>query len=277
MSFTPQVKRVTKPTQKSPSIKTASQLMKEKRYDEAREAFEEILEKDPGSKQAHLGIGSIHFGSARRIDPMMAKAALAVGNVYYKQNELDSAIEAFKDALNIDPTTPAGYLGMGRVLLKQKKYPQAKEQVQKALVFNPQLTPGRLLMSQIYQEQGNTKAAIDEIESALRMNPTAWSAYQALGNIYLKQKQYNLARKNFEGAQQLNPKIPVVAKMGYIEALIASNALDEASAILRDLPNKKPIEAKKQKLWGDLYTRQGFTKEAAEAYRAANLLAAEQG
>ena len=113
MSFTPQVKRVTKPTQKSPSIKTASQLMKEKRYDEAREAFEEILEKDPGSKQAHLGIGSIclkqkdyegaliHFGSARRIDPMMAKAALAVGNVYYKQNELDSAIEAFKDALNI--------------------------------------------------------------------------------------------------------------------------------------------------------------------------------
>ncbi len=42
--FTPQVKRVTKPTQKSSSIKTASQLMKEKRYDEAREAFEEILE-----------------------------------------------------------------------------------------------------------------------------------------------------------------------------------------------------------------------------------------
>jgi tetratricopeptide (TPR) repeat protein len=208
---------------------------------------------------------------------MMAKAALAVGNVYYKQNELDSAIEAFKDALNIDPTTPAGYLGMGRVLLKQKKYPQAKEQVQKALVFNPQLTPGRLLMSQIYQEQGNTKAAIDEIESALRMNPTAWSAYQSLGNIYLKQKQYNLARKNFEDAQQLNPKIPVVAKMGYIEALIESNALNEASEILRELPNKKPIEAKKQKLWGDLYTRQGFTKEAAEAYRAANLLAAEQG
>ena len=71
-----------------------SQLMKEKRYDEAREAFEEILEKDPGSKQAHLGIGSIclkqkdyegaliHFGSARRIDPMMAKAALAVGNIF---------------------------------------------------------------------------------------------------------------------------------------------------------------------------------------------------
>jgi Flp pilus assembly protein TadD len=132
-------------------------------------------------------------------------------------------------------------------------------------------------MSQIYQEQGNTKAAIDEIESALRMNPTAWSAYQSLGNIYLKQKQYNLARKNFEDAQQLNPKIPVVAKMGYIEALIESNALNEASEILRELPNKKPIEAKKQKLWGDLYTRQGFTKEAAEAYRAANLLAAEQG
>jgi tetratricopeptide (TPR) repeat protein len=289
MSFTPQVKRVSKSSQKNPSVKIAAQLMKENRDDEALSVFEEILEKDPNSKPAHLGIGKIcmkqkdyegalsHFQTVKRIDPTMAKAALAVGNVYYKQNEMDSAIAAFEDAVKIDPSAPSGYLGIGRALLKQKKYPQAKEQVQKALLFNPQLTSGRLLMSQIHQEQGNTEAAIGEIESALKMNPTAWSAYQALGNIYLKQQKYNLARKNFEEAQQLNPKIPVVAKMGYIEALIESNALNQAAEILRDMPNKKPLEAKKQKLWGDLYTRQGYTKEAAEAYRAANLLAAEQG
>jgi len=289
MSFTPQVKRVTKPTEKSPLVKTAAQLMKENRYDEALSAFEAILEKDPNSKQAHLGIGVIclkqkdyegaltHFQAARKLDPMMAKAALAVGNVYYKQNELDSAVEAFQDAINIDPSAPAGYLGVGRALFKQKKYPQAKEKVQKALVFNPQSVPGRLLISQIYQEQGNSEAAIAEIESVLKINATAWSAYQALGNIYLKQKEHGLARKNFEEAQQLNSKIPLVAKMGYVESLIESNALNEAAEVLREMPSKKPLEAKKQKYWGDIYSRQGLLKEAAEAYRAANLLAAEQG
>ena len=287
-SFTPHIKRVTKQTGKS-SMKIAFELIKENRYDEAVSAFEAIIEKEPDSKQAHLAIGNIylkqkdydkaltHFQMARKLDPMLVQSSLGVGNVYYEQKQLELAIRAFQDAINIDFKNPAGYLGMGRSLLKQKKYAQAKEQVEKALILNPQLIQGRLIVAQIYQQQGNLEEAITEIKSALKINPTVWIAYQSLGNIYLRQKKYNLSRKNFEEAQQLNPQLPVVAKMGYIEALIEDNALNEAREILKKMPNKEPIEARKQKLLGDVYSRQGLLKEATESYRAANILAAEEG
>ncbi|MBC1196854.1 tetratricopeptide repeat protein [Microcystis aeruginosa BLCCF158] len=288
-SFTPQIRKITRHTGESPSLAMAFKLLKEDRNDEALSVFEDILAADSGSKQAHLGIGNvyvkqkdynralIHFQMARKLDPMMAQASIALGNVYCAQNQLEAAVQSFQDALNIEPKALAGYLGVGRALLKQEKYTQAEEQVRKALLLNPQLVQARLLIAQIYQKQGNSEAAIVEIESAIKINPKVWTAYQGLGNIYLKQQEYHLARKNFEEAQQLNPKIPLAAKMGYIEALIEDNALNEAAEILREMPNNNFSGARKQKLLGDIYSRQGLLKEAAESYHAANLLAAEEG
>ncbi|ACK65880.1 TPR repeat-containing protein [Rippkaea orientalis PCC 8801] len=288
-NFTPKIKRVTKPTDKSGLARMALQLVQENRYDEALLAFQEILEQDPNTKQAHLGIGRIylkqkdyqgaltHFQTARNLDPMMVQASLAIGNAYYELKQLELSMQAFQDAVNIDPSDATGYLGIGRVLIKQKQYPQAKEQLQKALVLNPQLILARLLMAQIYQEQGDIDQAITEIESVLKLNPTLSNAYQGLGNLYLKQEKYALARKNFEQAQQLNPKIPAAAKLPYLEVLVQDNALDEATAILKEMPNQKPLEVRKQKLWGDIYVRQGFLEEALQSYRSAALLAAEEG
>jgi tetratricopeptide (TPR) repeat protein len=284
-SYTPQVKRISQPKEKTPSIKAIGQLIKQELYDEALAAVEAILKEDPNSKQAYIGLGSIYlkqkdfdlalnsFQTARRLDPLMVKPALAVGSIHLKQNCLEEAAEAFRDAINIDPTSFKGNLGIARVLLKQGKYDLAGDQIHRALTLNPQSAQARLLLAQILQKEGNLVQAIAELNSALTINPNAWIIYQALGNLYIESRQYKEAKQAYQKAFKFNPKLPAAAKMGYVEALIEDNCLDEAEQILRELPGKKTIEAKKQKYLGDIFQKKGFFKEAAEAYRAASLLA----
>jgi tetratricopeptide (TPR) repeat protein len=168
-------------------------------------------------------------------------------------------------------------MSIGQVLMRQKNYDEAIQELRKALRLDPQLVAARTLLAQAYQKQGNLATAVSELKSALNMNPTAWRTYETLGRIYLQQKEYGAARQAFEAALKYNPELSNASRLGLVEALIEENQLDEASEILRQIPQLKALEPKKHKLWGDLYQRKGLLKEAAEEYRAATLLAAEDG
>jgi tetratricopeptide (TPR) repeat protein len=285
-NFSPQVKRVGQSSDEE--IKLAFALVKEKRFDEALEAFKKVLRTDPGAKKAHFGAGSMlvrqgrydealtHFQEVMRLDPLMPKAHLAAGRVYLKQGDLQKAIEAFQDALNIE-ASPQAYMSIGQVLMRQKNYDEAVQELRKALRLDPQLVAARTLLAQAYQKQGNLATAVSELKSALNINPTAWRTYEIVGRIYVQQKEYGAARQAFEAALKYNPELSNASRLGLIEALIEENQLDEASEMLKEIPKLKALEPKKHKLWGDLYQRQGLLKEAAEEYRAATLLAAEEG
>jgi Flp pilus assembly protein TadD len=166
---------------------------------------------------------------------------------------------------------------MGRVLVRQGKYDEAIQQWRQAQRLDPQLISVRLLMARLYQMQGKLAEALSELKSAVNIAPTRWRTYQALGRIYLQLREYSAAREAFETVLQLKPDLPPVAKLGLVKALIEEDGLEEAAEILRQVPQSKPIEPRKHQLWGDLYQRQGLSKEATEEYRAAALLAAEEG
>lgn len=286
-NFSPKVKRVGKSTDEE--VKLAFALAKEKRYEEALWSFKAILQSDPTAKKAHLGAGNmlirqerydealVHFQELMRLDPLMPKAPLAAGKIYLRQGNLEKALELFQDALNISPTSTQAYTGVGQVLVRQGKYDEAIEQLRKALRIDPQLMRVRLLLAQVYRKQGNLAKTISELKSALNIDPTKWRIYQTMGRIYLEQKEYTAAREAFQQALKLNAQSPHPARLGLVEALIAENHLDEATDILKQMPQLKALEAKKHKLWGDIYQRQGLLKEATHEYRAATLLAAEEG
>ena len=98
-----------------------------------------------------------------------------------------------------------------------------------------------------------------------------------MGRLYLEQKDYKTAKEVFEKAIALNPEIPPSGRLGLIEALIQANELEEATDMLSQVPRNKQLAAKTHQLWGDIYQRQGLSKEAAEEYRAASLAASQEG
>jgi tetratricopeptide (TPR) repeat protein len=285
-NFSPKVKRVGKSVDEE--VKLAFALAKEKRYDEALWSFKAILQSEPTAKRAHLGAGNmllkqkrydealVHYQELMRLDPLQAKAPLGAGKIYLKQGNLEKAQESFQDAVNLAPNSTQAYISLGQVLTRQKKYDEAIEQLRKALRIDPQLMRVRVLLAQVYRKQGNLAKTISELKSALNIDPAKARIHQTLGRIYLEQKAYSAAKEAFQQTLKLNPQSTDVARLGLVEALIEENDLDEAIDILRQMPQLKALEAKKHKLWGDIYQRQGLLKEATHEYRAATLLAADE-
>lgn len=286
-NFTPQVKRVVKTEQEQ--IKFAFSLAKERRFDEALAEFETILKNNPASKLAQLGAGNMLFRLKRddealkryytvmQLDALMPQAQVGAARVYLRRREFEQALEKYQTAINIDPYFTEAYQGMGRVLARQEKYDQAIEQWRQAQRLDPQLIGVRRLMARAYQRQGKLAEALSELKSAVNIAPKRWRIYQALGSVYLQLQEYSAAKEAFEKVLELKPDLAPVAKFGLAKALIEEDQLEKATEILRQMPQNKAIQARKHQLWGDLYSRRGLLKEATDEYRAAALLAAEEG
>lgn len=286
-NFTPQVKRIVKNQREQ--LKLAFSLAKERRFDEALLEFETILQNNPASKLAQLGAGNMLFRLKRddealrrfytvmQLDALMPQAQVGAGRVYLRQGDLAQALEKFQTAINIDPYFTDAYQGMGRVLIRQGKYDEAMQQWRQAQRLDPQLISVRLLMARLYQRQGKLAEALSELKSAVNIAPKRWRTYQALGRIYLQLREYSAAREAFETVLQLKPNIRPAAKLGLVKALIEENQLEEATKLLKQMPQSKAFKPRIHQLWGDLYQHQGLLKEATDEYRAAALLAAEEG
>lgn len=286
-NFTPQVKRVVKNEQEQ--IKFAFSLAKERRFEEALAEFEKILQTNPASKLAQLGAGNMLFRLKRddealrryytvmQLDALMPQAQVGAARIFLRKGDLEQALEKYQTAINIDPYFTEAYQGMGRVLAQQKKYDEAIQQWRQAQRLDPQLIIIRRLMARAYVRQGKLAEALSELKSAVNIDPTRWRIYQALGRVYLQLQEYNAAKLAFQKVLELKPDLAPGAKFGLAKALIEENQLEEATEILRQMPQKKAIQARKHQLWGDLYRHQGLLKEATDEYRAAALLAAQEG
>lgn len=114
--------------QSSDIFKRGIQLMEEKRYDQALEAFDEALLKDPTSKGTHICIAGILYSRKRygqalyhveeviRLDPFMPQAFTLAGKICVANQEWGKASNYFQDLIRIDPKSTAGYLGLGNIL-----------------------------------------------------------------------------------------------------------------------------------------------------------------
>ena len=272
-------------------LKLGLSLAKEKRLDEALDEFKAVLQNNSSSIPAHMGAGTVylrqkrydeamtHFQSAVKLDPLMSKAALKVGRIYFIKGELDKAAEEFQNALNLDPKSTQAYVAMGQVFMKQKNYEAAIKQISKALRLNPQLAKARLLVAQIYKAQGKIPEAIAILKSVIAIDPKLFLPYLLIGRLHLIQKEYSAAKEAFQ--EIITKELPTPAAnlaklLGFTEALIGVNELEEATQILRNLPEVDATAAKKHQLFGDIFYNQGLFRQATEEYQAAKLLASKQ-
>ena len=128
-------------------------------YNKASEMFRMVLEKDPTSESASLGLGSLYFqqgdykGSIDRLEPLLTgkpakeqgwlKWSVVLNNLawsYFNTGKFDKALSYFKEILNLhkDGNIYAEpYTGIGWSLLRQGHKQEAKEQFHKAIELVP--------------------------------------------------------------------------------------------------------------------------------------------
>ena len=90
----------------------ANMLLKEKRYEEAYEAFQKILKKAPKSNEAQLAI-------------------IKIANAYFDQEDYIRALDIYNEAIRRWPSvvnkTPIIYSNMGEIYFKKRDYPKARK------------------------------------------------------------------------------------------------------------------------------------------------------
>ena len=120
---------------------------------------------------------SIDEGKASGNVILTIGATISLGQVYERENRLQSAAQTYHDAVTLadDPALPyacEAYLGLARIHYEQNDLEQARENARRALEVGRQLknvdTPGMaaLLQARIELAEGNEEAAIAEIETA---------------------------------------------------------------------------------------------------------------
>lgn len=211
------------------------------------------------------------LSSPDNAEPQLSHAGLAY--IYEQQNNPEKSYESWLKAIAINPAATAFYKPWIRQAVQIKQLPAAKnflvELTEKTHYWQPVL-----ILAELEAHAGNLDAAIDYLESSLDFNPQVSAVKSKLASLYqIKGGSYRNAGLPLEAksevlkAVNLYPESPqLIAAL--IDLEIANKNLDEAGAVLQQLPQKEENKALYHYLQGVILRAKGRPAEAMGEWRS---------
>ena len=172
-------------------------LYKGQRFEEAASAFQSCLELKPDYSDAHSGLAS----------------------VYEEMGLLEKAEEEFKEAYAIDSHHDA-CLNLAEIYFKQNELNLALDYVQKAIQKNNQSADSYNLEGVILNQQGDYAKAIASFNNALSINPNFVVARINLGVAYINNQEPEKARTLLTETLPLTDSQPLKDKINQFLEMI---------------------------------------------------------
>ena len=119
------------------------------RLDEAKTAYEAILDMQP----AH------------------AAAAINLGTIHYNERDFDGAERLYRQATEADPEYALAFFDLGNVLDELKRLPDAIEAYQRAIALVPQYADAHYNLALAYERQGHRRRALRHWLTYVRLDP----------------------------------------------------------------------------------------------------------
>lgn len=93
------------------------------------------------------------------------------GNDYLKYNELDNAINCYKQAISISPEYTDAYFNLGKAYILKEEYQNAVKALEKAAQLSPKDTEILTTLGESYKNNGQYLNAVNIFETALKLDP----------------------------------------------------------------------------------------------------------
>ncbi|MCR9142258.1 MAG: tetratricopeptide repeat protein [bacterium] len=262
--------------------------LESERYSEAKRQFIRALKYNPESVGALVNMAVVErrLGNhadarqfaqqARRLAPGDRNVALILGNILNESQDVDGAIDSYREGLSDSPDDPLLLYNMALSLLRQEKYEEALLNFSKAARAARSAVGGNRVgiavqahahMGQIYFRQGNLEMAADALRSAVQLAPDNGKYRYNLGVIYLRMNRGGQALDEFRRALDAGTNEADVYRA--LARAFVSDDLRQPALAIRALEKGlylRPDDIDTLFQLGDLYHAENDLVNAARAY-----------
>lgn len=161
---------------------------------------------------------------------------------------------------------PAGYTNLSNAYFKQGEIDAAIQTAERAIELQPRSGVAHYNLGNIFAGQGDFHTALGYFEQALRIYPNYADAHTNLGQLLAEKGDLQAGIERFRKAIELNPSLSR-AHLNLGVALAKSGRIDEADAPLREAARLVPDSAEARFYLGSVYAAQGRYDEAARSFR----------
>jgi tetratricopeptide (TPR) repeat protein len=194
-------------------LKTAFELYKQKKYDEALSNCVKAIELDPKDFRPHYVAGLIYmaqskyksasekFAKSIELKPDGKEIYLYKAKADQIRGAKDEAIAACRKALEIDPSFAEAYLTIGDTLrYDEKRREEAEAAYAAAVKADPNLPSAMESLGQfLLYSKKDEKGAEESFRKAMKLDPKRMIGRFHLGRMLVKQNRLKEAREVWEG------------------------------------------------------------------------------
>ena len=250
------------------------------RLREAKETYQEIRRRHPGSSDALHLLGTIAFeeGKPDRAIEMMLEAIEEngtvpyfhgnLGEIYRKLGRIDDAVACCRRALEMRPDYPEALNTLGAAHQVCGDLEEAEEALQRAIEVKPDFAAAHANLGNVFQSRGEFEKAVRAYRQALRRDPRLVGAYLALGTVLRAQGELGEAVETYRRALEIVPKdAKIRSNLGV--ALEGLGRTEEAIGYFREATELEPNLAEVHLNLGKALRSQGRLSEAATCLKRA--------
>ncbi len=236
------------------SLLLAELYVKQKRYSEAEELYENLLKKGAENAEYGVELAAIYlfddkpdkaldtYNRVERELGLNEEITRQKQRIYLKQNKIDKAVEEAEKLVASEPGDPDYLLEGAELLIANDRPDQAIGWIDRALKLNADLPQAHVLLADIYRKKGDMARVTKELNQVFA-NPNLEAGLKAR------------ILSSYAGMTGENP-----------------GAQQDALKLAQDLAKNSPNDPKTQITVADLLAQQGKKTEARDAYgRAARL------
>lgn len=145
--------------------------------------FDELLQLDPSSAQAHNGRGA----------------------VFFSRGELELAIAEYDEAIRLDADYAKAFFNRGQYFIATKQYERSIEDFSHYIELGEEKADVYGNRGYVYFLQGETNAAISDFDQSIELDTTSAWIFNCRGCAHFKLEDFDSAIKDYEEAIRLNP------------------------------------------------------------------------
>ncbi len=161
----------------------ARELLKGRRYGQAREIFQSVLGEEPWNREALLGMADLsyraglyeeglkHVNGALQLDAYDAEANFLAGTLYRAVGHIADAHDALGWAARSTAYRSAAYAQLAELMIGQGDFAEAARYARLAMEFDRHSVPGWRALAIIGRRTGDAALAQEAIQELLALDP----------------------------------------------------------------------------------------------------------